>query len=229
MNNLTNHASSQRSVAIPDGTSELDSVDDAANSAEVENQSSKAPTVRTPRNVDTSIDVEQWFRDAKALDEKFDDLIAKLDALILVLDSCLGNISGISAISNLKSALGNFRSGTKDLHRMFEPVRAAVTSAYIVANKIEDSSKREELRRAAKEAERIFTEFYSNLTQPSVRARVDKPLASDESDSTAETSEDHPDSASSTSGESSFHTAETSEDHPDSASSTSEEESDSNQ
>ncbi len=193
MNNLTLHASSQRSVASLDGTSELDSVDDAANSAEVENQNSKAPTVRTPRNVDTSIDVEKWFRDAQALDEKFDDLIAKLDALILVLDSCLGNVSGTSAMSNLKSALGNFRSATKDLHRTFEPVRAAITSAYTVANKMEDSEKKKELRKAANEAEKIFSEFYLNTTQPSVRVRVDNTLASDDSASIEENSDKDPD------------------------------------
>jgi hypothetical protein len=227
MNNLTHHASTQRSVVSPDGTSELGSVDDAADPAEVENQNSKAPTIRTTRNVDTAIDVEQWFRDARVLDEKFDKLIAKLDALILVLDSCLGNVSGISAMSNLKSALENFRSGAKDLHRMFEPVRAAITSAYTVANKMEDSGKQEELRKAAKEAEKIFSEFYLNTTQPSVRVRVDNTLASDESDSTAETSEDYPDSASSTSEEESDVIIESSEEHSDSASPASEEGSDS--
>ncbi len=227
MNNLTHHASTQRSVVSPDGTSELGSVDDAADPAEVEKQNSKAPTIRTTRNVDTSIDVEQWFRDARVLDEKFDKLIAKLDALILVLDSCLGNVSGTSAMSNLKSALENFRSGTKDLHRMFEPVRAAITSAYTVANKMEDSGKQEELRKAAKEAEKMFSEFYLNTTQPSVRVRVDNTLASDESDPTAETSEDHPDSASSTSEEESDVIIESSEEHSDSASPASEEGSDS--
>ncbi len=225
MDKAKDQSSFRRKVVSPDGTSTLDGVDDSAESTEKKGRYSQAPTIRTTRIADISIDVEQWFRGAQALDEKFDHLIAKLDALILVIDSCLGNVSGTSAMSNLKSALGNFRSGTKDLHRMFEPVRAAITSAYTVANKMEDGGKREALRKAAKEAEKIFTEFFSNPTKPSVRARVANQPAPDESDSAAKIPEKHSDSPSPSSEEDSFRTAEASGEHSDSASPSSEEDS----
>lgn len=155
---------STSSTSSSSNTSGVSEVDGRDNSPAVQRQDKK--------DAGRSNDLEQWSADARSLNKKFDELIDKLDALLLLLDSSLGDVSVDSAMSNLRLSTSDFRIGAQNLHKKLQKFDVAIQSAFIVASKMSDGEPKVRLLSAAKEAENSLKSFLLPSRAPSLHSRT---------------------------------------------------------
>lgn len=138
--------------------------------ANTTSQPAKPPAVQNTDRPAAAVDINNWCHDARALDKKFDDLIAKLDALIFELDCILGSVSPSDAIKKLTEECKNHSKLMSSTKRSLVGIQGTIRGAYAVCERLPKGETRDRLLDCAKRAEDALKSFAMQSTPPRIRS-----------------------------------------------------------
>lgn len=130
----------------------------------------KSPVIQNANGSSGAVDINNWFHDTRALDRKFDDLIAKLDALIFELDCILGSVSPDAVIKKLAEECRNHGKQMSSTKKSLVGIQGTIRGAYAVCERLPQGTARDRLFNCAKNAEGALKSFAMQSNPPSIRA-----------------------------------------------------------